>query len=148
MHARDLHVVDAGFRLVATEPDVVVSVRLDAVLLGRLARDGVQRDLGVETILVDPDLCTGAKIEPEVVVVARLGQLDDVRPLPAQLGGQSVGPDVGLLDDVVVDRDEVHVVGQGHRRPPTSSATASTTSSGRAPDRGEPVTRKISVLIA
>ncbi len=74
---------------------------------------------------VEPELLTllaGDRVEPDVVLAAALEQPHVVAVLVGdvlgtgflELGGQSVLPDVGVLDDVVVDADDLGVLGQRH----------------------------------
>ena len=53
-HPVDIHVVHAGFDVVATAPHLVEARRLHAPLRLRPPRDRVEADLRIEVVLVDP----------------------------------------------------------------------------------------------
>ena len=90
--------------------DLVERGRLDAVLLGRLAGDGVQPDVGDLVALVEPHV--GA-----VVLVHELRR--ELLPLV----GKVVVEERGRLDDVVVDADQDQVLGRSCRDLPSGFLT-------------------------
>jgi hypothetical protein len=79
-----------------------MSSKRSAVLRGLLPGDRVQADVRVDLVLEVPD-------------VAALLVLDDARPLGQVLRREAVGEHAGMLDEVVVDRDDLHVVLERHR---------------------------------
>ena len=97
-HAVAVHVVDALMDVPAALADAGERGGLDAVLLGRLAGDGVQADVGDLGPLVGPDV--GA-----VVLVDELR--GGVLPLVGKVGVE----EGGWLDDVVVDAHEDEIFG-------------------------------------
>jgi hypothetical protein len=102
VHPVDVHVLDPLDRVVAARDHVIEAQRLEAVLLGRLPGDRVQADVREDLVLEVPDV-------PALLV------LDDARPLGQVLGGQAVGEHPRVLDEMVVYRDDLHIVLERHR---------------------------------
>jgi hypothetical protein len=112
-HPVDVHVAHALDRVVAAHPHVGEAVGIDPELLPLLAGDGVQPDLRIERALVGPD---GAAFRQHTQAIDRLATVGHDHPrrevvVPRR---QTVEPHGGVLDDVVVDGDQHHVILQWH----------------------------------
>ena len=106
MDTVDVHVRDAGVRVVAARHHVVVSRWLGAEFLGLLAGDGVEADVGVDASLVVPHF--GQEVAGPHL------HFDDLRAHIGVAFGQPVGPELRMFDQMIVRRDQLHVVLQGH----------------------------------
>ena len=127
LHPREVHVVQAGFGVVAPGTHVVVGDRSEGHLLLGIPGRGDHPLVGVDEVFVDPaiDLDRGVLVEVlDIVGCADIVDLADATPLhlwPAVLepGGEPMLPDVGRLDHVVVDADQLrdaHSVAPCERR--------------------------------
>jgi len=103
--ALDVHVLDAVLDVVAAGKHVVIAARVHPEVARVLARHGVEGKVAGLLALVEPG-------------VVAVGQLHDARSHLRVLGGHPVQPHARVLDDVVVDRDDLGVVGQHARFPP------------------------------
>ena len=97
--ALDVHVLDAVVDVVAARQHVVVAARVHPEVPRMLARDGVEGEISR----------LPAFVQPGVVAVR---QLHDARSDVRVLRWQPVEPDPRVLDDVVVDGDDLCVVGK------------------------------------
>src|SRR6202012_455325 len=98
-HALDIHVLDAVGDVVTPGQHVVVAARVHPEVAWMLARNGIEGKVARLT----------AFIKPGVVAV---GQLDDSRRHVGVLSGYAVEPNPGVLDDMVIYRDDSYVVGK------------------------------------
>ena len=103
--AVDVHVGHARLGVVATGDHVGILDRLHAEVFGIPSRDGVDSDVREELTLVLPG-------------VVAFGGGDDLRAGTLVSLGKPVPPDPRVLNDVVVDRDDLHVVLERQDDPP------------------------------
>ena len=103
----EVHVGQPLHRVVAAGQHLIEARRVDAVILGLLSRHGVETDLGVGLALVLPHLAGRTPLGSRY--------LDDAGPQLLKFGRQAVGPHPRVLDQVVVDGDQLHMILQRHR---------------------------------
>ncbi len=125
MDAVLVHVLDSFIDVVATRAHVVEAHRFEADLLFRFARDRVQPDGGVAGAVDFPHLL-GAGVAVAEGVDGLAGDLDDLRAAIAELRWQAVLERITMLDDVVVDRTDLHVDRQRHATQSTPHEPART----------------------
>ena len=129
-HPVDVHVLHTLRGVVAAGQDLVEPVRLETEVLRVLVDDRVEGELRVLAPLVEPEfLRPGYRVAVLVGGVEIL--LDDAGAGLAGVRGQPVLEDPRVLDHVVVDRDDLHVVLQWHAPPSGTGAV----SGGAAPER-------------
>ena len=97
----DVHVLDPRFRVVAAGDHVVVAHRLHPEVLRLLAGHGVETDLGVRPALVAPHLMA-------------LG-FDDLWADVVVFRREAIEPHPRVFDEVVVDRNDLHVILKWHQ---------------------------------
>jgi hypothetical protein len=89
-----VHVFQSGRDVVASDSHIAVTARVHTKVGSGFSGDRVEGEVPSRLSLVDPGVVT-------------VGQGLDSRGSVAILGGQPVEPDLGVLDDVVVDRDDL-----------------------------------------
>ncbi len=115
LHPVEVHVLHPLDRVVAAGDHVLVADGVEPQGLRRLAGHGVEAHLGVDVSFVQPGLRMGLHVGAELAVHALVTALDHPGAGVLVLLGHPVEPDAAVLDEVVVDRDQVHVVLERHR---------------------------------
>src|SRR5207302_9523151 len=114
LHAVEVHVLHPLDGVVAARDHVVVADGVEPERLGRLPGHRVETHLGVDPALVAPGLAVGLHVGAELAVHALVAALHHLGAELLVPGRHAVEPDAGVLDEVVVDRDQLHVVLERH----------------------------------
>ena len=120
----ELHVVDAGLRLVATRSHLVVRDRQQTHVVALEAHRGDVPLVRVHQALVEPDVARRAVVAELVLVAGAADELQaaepvalDLRAVLRELRREPPLEQVRRLDDVVVDTHDLREIGAGVARP-------------------------------